>query len=384
MFDTLRLSSVLQRSHPPPAYKQYEYLIGIRGLLTIQTFLWMFLSLFVPAAVKTPSLESQSPGPFYAVILRKTLGVLLWNPSLIYSSIIFLSARTICIPFLSSPSRVALASILFRRTVRLFFPCLALLGFSWLLLSQTDGYQAIDKFRTLTKNTNISTPYRLPHALAFLNSTFDLFWITKNYATQAASRAFPSGTLYVVSLVYMQSYTVFMTMVIVPYTRNSWRVKSLAGFIVAAWWVQSWAWYSVSGLLLADAIINMDLRAKALRGLPLLGNRLRAPIWLVYGIMVVAGFLMQYLWTAWRPQYQNYELEGHTGLYNASPLNGGLDLDQPQARDDNYLIILGFFLLADTYEFLQRVLSMSFFVHLGNRSFSTFSLPLNPHIHTRS
>ncbi|KAL2008172.1 hypothetical protein VTN00DRAFT_8154 [Thermoascus crustaceus] len=38
-------------------------------------------------------------------------------------------------------------------------------------------------------------------------------------------------------------------MLIIPYTRNSWRVKGSILFIVTAWWVQSWAWYSVTGLI---------------------------------------------------------------------------------------------------------------------------------------
>jgi hypothetical protein len=58
-----------------------------------------------------------------------------------------------------------------------------------------------------------------------------------------------------------------MTMVIIPYTRRSWRVKGALLFIITAWWVQSWAWYSITGLLFADMATNMDFKVKAQRGI---------------------------------------------------------------------------------------------------------------------
>jgi hypothetical protein len=63
------------------------------------------------------------------------------------------------------------------------------------------------------------------------------------------------------------SFTIYMTMVIIPYTRRSWRVKGAFFFIITAWWVQSWAWYSITGLLLADVTTNMDFKVKAQRGI---------------------------------------------------------------------------------------------------------------------
>ena len=57
----------------------YEYLMGVRGLLAIQSFLWVFLTTFVPTAVK----DSQNPtGPGYQIFLRKILSVIFWNDGL--------------------------------------------------------------------------------------------------------------------------------------------------------------------------------------------------------------------------------------------------------------------------------------------------------------
>src|SRR5436305_13397197 len=87
--------TVLFRQRCPPINDQ-RYLLGIRGLLVIQSFLWVFLQTFVPAVVKD---SNNTTGPNYQITLRKSLSVLFWNESLIYSAFIFLSPRTICIPF---------------------------------------------------------------------------------------------------------------------------------------------------------------------------------------------------------------------------------------------------------------------------------------------
>lgn len=75
------------------------YLLGLRGFLVIQYFPWVFLQTFVPVAVK----DSANPlGSTYERVLRQVLSVLIWNDSLIYSSLNILSARTICIPYLGN------------------------------------------------------------------------------------------------------------------------------------------------------------------------------------------------------------------------------------------------------------------------------------------
>jgi hypothetical protein len=62
-----------------PVVPGYEYLTGVRGLLTIQCFLWVFLTTFVPAAVKN---SGNTAGPGYQIFLRKILSVVFWNGGL--------------------------------------------------------------------------------------------------------------------------------------------------------------------------------------------------------------------------------------------------------------------------------------------------------------
>ncbi|KAI9679944.1 MAG: hypothetical protein M1817_004959 [Caeruleum heppii] len=346
---------------------EQRYLLGLRGFLVVQTFLWAFLQTFVPTTVKNSNNDSGSNAQ---VIVRKTLSVLFWNEPLIFSSIILLSARTICVPFLKDYSRIALASAAFRRGIRLWFPCAVALAMIKIIFSQT-GLRYIDDFRAVTENRSFATPYDIPNTLAYFNSVFNLFWTTFNYRRQAGSTAFPTQTLWIVSLLYQQSYTIYVTMVIIPYTRSKWRVKAYMIFIATAWWVQSWAWYSITGLLLADAVVNMDFKARSQRGIHI-WRSIRCPSWVPYVFLMGAGLLLRYIWTAVAPEHENDELIGHGGLYYRGAFNTQPNPDQPQARIDIYALLVGFLLCLEHFDFLQKVFSNRFLLYLGSRSFSYY------------
>ena len=346
-----------------------EYLLGLRGLLVIESFLWVFLQTFVPAAVKDATLEAE--GPFYQVVLRKSLSVLFWNENLLYSFFILLSARNLAIPFFHEPSKLAVASAVFRRGLRLWFPTAVALAIPTLAFSQL-GMDYIENFRTATGNDSFNVPYYLSNALIYFNSVFNLFWQTNTFYSQSGSTAFPSQTLWIVNVIYQQSFTVFIVMVIIPYTRSAWRVKGAFAFILTAWWVQSWAWYSITGLLFADMVMNMGFKEKAQKGIPIpFRKRFRIPSWIPYLVVMAAGLVMQYLWTAWRPSFENAEIQIHTGLYYGGELNADVDPSQPQARDDNYLLILGFMFCLETFDWLQMIFRNPLFIYLGKRSLST-------------
>lgn len=266
--------------------KQWQnHLLGIRGILAIQSFLFVFFQTFLAAAVVD---SKNTIGPLYQIVLRKTLSVLFWNEPLIYSFIIFLSARTVCIPYLNVPDRATCSSTLFRRGIRLWIPTFVAFSLSAAAFSTTSTAY-ISNFLRITNNQSTTTPKPIPNFLVYLNSLFNIFWTTRDYSSQAANKSFPSGTLWIVSLLFQQSYTVYMTMIIVPYTRPAWRVKVLIIFILAAWWVQSWAWYSISGLLLADIVHNMDFRRRAASGLRM--GQFTIPLWPLCLVLIFVGVL---------------------------------------------------------------------------------------------
>jgi hypothetical protein len=341
-----------------------NYLIGLRGLLVFQSFLFVFFQTFLPAALPD---SKNVDGPGYQVALRKSFSVLFANESLIYSWIIFLSARTICLPYLANKTREVGASSVFRRGIRLWIPTFIAYSFAAAAFSTTST-DYISDFLTTTGNISTTAPMRIQNFLIYFNSLFEIFWVNKRYVDQAANDVFPSGTLWIVSVLFQQSYTVYITMVIVPNTRTSWRVKAMLAFIVAAFWVQSWAWYSVTGLIIADAVLNMDFKVRSQRGFKI-GN-FTIPIWPLYAAMVFTGVVLQFIFISGKTDMRDNELWGHTALYDDGFLNENVDMDQPMARVDNYLIILGSMLLVETFEWPRSVLRGRFFVSLGKRSFS--------------
>ncbi|KAF2657854.1 hypothetical protein K491DRAFT_714146 [Lophiostoma macrostomum CBS 122681] len=359
--------------------KSHDYIIGLRGLLTLSSFLYIFLVVFAPAAVAHSQNATSTPSSTLHKIL-KFFSILFWNEGIIYSGFILLSARTIALPFiyisksseietLLSP-RLSIVGSVFRRGIRLWVPIAISLAISVGVFHGL-GYEYVNEFAENTGNLSILVPYKINNVLVWFNSAFQMFWVTQKYSEQSASFAFPGQMLWVVNVVYMQSFTIYMTMVIIPYTRRSWRVKGAIFFIITAWWVQSWAWYSITGLLLADMVTNMDFKVKAQRGIKLY-NTIYLPSYVPYACILASGLIMQYLWTAWRPQYQDQEIIAHGGLYYTGGLNEDFDVNQPQARDDNYLVLLGLMLIVETNDLVQYVLANRVFVSLGRRSLSFF------------
>ncbi|KAF1945376.1 hypothetical protein EJ02DRAFT_53729 [Clathrospora elynae] len=343
-----------------------NYLIGLRGLLALQSFLFVFFQTFLPAAVPD---SKNTDGPKYQVVIRKSFSVLFANEALIYSWVIFLSARSICLPYLVDHTREVCASSVFRRGIRLWAPTFVAYSLAAAAFSTTST-DYITQFLNQTGNISATKPMRLRNFLVYFNSLFDIFWLNKNYGSQAANAAFPSGTLWIVSVLFQQSYTIYISMLIVHSTRKSWRVKAMLVFIVTAFWVQSWAWYSITGLLIADAVLNMDFQARSRNGFQV--KRFRVPIWPLYAAMVVTGVALQFLFISWDPRMRNDELNGHASVYQNGMLNQILDEGQPLLRFDNYLIILGSMLLIETWEWPRKVLRNQAFVALGRRSFSAF------------
>jgi hypothetical protein len=369
---SLSLPKMLLPNHPAlDPDDEILYLTGLKGLFALQSFIWVYLHTFIPTLVSAPSSDLNVPGPLYQVILRKAFSVLFWNENLIYSAFILLSARCISIPFLNNSTGAQVAGSQFRRSIRLLFPAavsLAIIYITWSCISPAYLSQYVAK----SGNTLLETPYQFPNALAYFNSISNLFWITNDYFTQAASLAFPTQTLCILSVIFQQSYTVYMTMIIIPYTRPSWRVKALLIFILSAFWVQSWAWFSITGLLISDMVHNMDFKSKARSGIPIFKSSYRLPTWVAGILLMVAGLVLQYLYTAWRPEYQNVLLEGHAGLYYSGGLNYKYDVHQPQAKDDNYLILVGLLVVVEAYDVVQRILRVSALVYLGRRALSEF------------
>ncbi|KAK4994225.1 hypothetical protein LTR66_005695 [Elasticomyces elasticus] len=356
-------SSLQTRATQTLAPTQQDYLTGLRGLLVLKSLAWILLQTFVPTIV-SPGTE----GPFYQSILRKVCSPLLWNQSLICSFFVILSARTVCVPFLQEPSVTRYAASLVARPLRVGVPLTIALIIAFAIFTNTGTAQKISETASLLQNAHIAVPRPPQSPLVAFNAIFNTLWVVRDFSLQAANQAWPSATLWVPSLVYSQSYTVYIAMVILPFTRPSWHIQGLLLFSAASFWLESWGWYSATGLLLADISINPQLRRKLTSGFGLI-NGLICPSWVFALVLLTIGAVFKYIWTAF-PQHLDAELVLHPTLHLSDSLN--FDVHQPYPRLDDYLVVVGTMLLLECSTWLQRCFSARLMVHLGKRSLSVF------------
>jgi hypothetical protein len=181
-----------------------NYLIGLRGFYVIQSFLFTFLQVFAPSAVAhTPNAIDAPSSTLHKAL--KFVSILFWNDGIIYSAFILLSARTICLPFMTSGagSKSSIAGSVFRRGLRLWLPVAVALAISTGAF-RAIGYHHVDAFAEKTTNLSILTPYKIDNALIYFNAVFNLFWVTTKYSDQAGSYAFPGQMTWVINVIYQQ------------------------------------------------------------------------------------------------------------------------------------------------------------------------------------
>ncbi|KAF7508182.1 hypothetical protein GJ744_009479 [Endocarpon pusillum] len=360
----------LQHLTKPPLREEHSqiYLTGLRGILVLESILWILFLIFVPG-LTTADISS----PIYQQGLRKGLQVLLWDYSFIASFFLILSARVICVPFLADSSSTKYARTLIRRPIEIGLPLFVAAAIAFVTFDRT-GTDTVTKFATNYSNPLVQPVVVPSSALALVNSIYNTLWVVRDFSNQAANHAWPSMTLWSPSLIYFQSYTVYIAMVILPFTRPRWHIQGLLLFILAAWWMNSWGWYSATGLLLADISINPTLKADFQDGFHITkGYCLRNSF--IGAVLAVAGLAMKYVWVAARPDLEHAELKIHPSLYFSDNFSvETFDTSAPYPRIDNYLLILGILLLVEAFEPVQKFLAGNrTLLFFGKRSFSFFT-----------
>lgn len=355
--------SAIKEVAAPERSIRHPYITGLRGILVIESFVWVFFQTFIPALT-----SNETSGPIYQDILRYLFSVPLWNASFIHNFFIILSMRTICVSFLEKPTGQKYAATIIRRNVRIVLAVGAASGLSMLIFWQI-GTQYIDEFKAILPNNSIQTPSVVYDGGAAIGSLFNLFWLIQDFYTQAANSFWPTATLWVPSVIYYQSFTVYFLMVILPFTRPKWHIRGLFLFALGSFWMEYWGWYSATGLFFADLATNPTLKTELKAGLKVRGDA-RIPYWTFALVSLAAGVALKYFVIV-LPQYVNKELVLHPYLdlsenYSvASTVAAG-----PYARFDDFLVIVGIMIAVELFEPAQRFLSLSPLVFLGERSLS--------------
>jgi hypothetical protein len=300
------------------------------------------------------------------------LSPLLWDESFIFCFFIMLSARTVAVPFLRDVSSATYARSLIARPIRMGIPLAVGLALSCVIFS-TINTQYLEDFARLQGNPYLRAPEKPASALACFNSIWNLLWVTRDYSLQMGNLAFPSWTLWVPSAIYLQSYTVYIFMVVLPYSRPAWHVTGLLMFAFGSWWFNSWGWYSATGLFLADVAINPPLRTAFFRGYTNQSGSVRIPYWTLAMIFLGIGTGLKYMWTAALPDlFWSGESHAHPARYLGGSSFGYFDGTQPYPRMDNWMVIVGLMLLIEYSEMAQKILGSKPFKLVGRRALSKF------------
>jgi hypothetical protein len=351
---------------PPRDSDKRLYLYGIRGILAICGVTTVFVQTFVPRLA-----WKDAEGPAYQNVLRVIFSPVLWDEHLLTSFFFILSAYAIALPFLSDPKPSTFAGSIIRRVVRLVVAVALASGISSGVFAGL-GTTYIERFIEIVPNNHINAPLVPENGLVALNSMFNIFWVVKDFYNQAANAFWPTQTLWNLSLIFCQSWTTYFLMVILPYTHTG----ALSLFALGSFWICSWGWYSAAALLLADYTTNLQLRLQLEEGITL-NKKLdwKLPYTLLASAMMIAGYAMKYTWAA-LPQYYNKELVLRPYLHLSERTNiSEYAASGPYARVDNFLVILGFLLLAETCVSLKHWLSVKPLVVLGKRSLSKSDIP---------
>ncbi|KAK4500360.1 hypothetical protein PRZ48_008549 [Zasmidium cellare] len=369
-FEELRHLANTMNGSPKTAHSPFEkdnHIYGLRGILLISSFLWLFFQTFIPTvATHTTS------GPGYQRLLRIIFGTVLWDESLISSFFFVLSARAICIRFLKDPTADNFAGTIFRRSIRLVVATGAALFISYGIFAGL-GTKYITSFKQTLQNNSINPPRVPKTALQGFNALFDMFWVVREYDGQAANAFWPSGTLGRISLLYNQSWTTFFLMVLLPFARPQWHPQVLLLFTFGAFWMCSWGWYNACALLVADATINSTLALKLVSGLTISEKKdWKVPYPLIGTFMIPIGLAMKYTWAVF-PRYVNDELVLHPYLdLSEQTTRRQFAAADPYPRVDNFFIIFGLLLTVETLPRVRDILSTPGLISLGKRSFSFF------------
>lgn len=353
-----RMTTAKQSGH-------HVYITGLRGILVVQSFFWTFFVTFIPTLA-----SSATVGPEYQVILRKIFSVPFWNESFIYNFFVILSMRTICVSFLTNPTGQTYAATVIRRTVRMVVIMAVGSGIATLILAQI-GTRFIDDFKTRLPNDSVMTPATARDVLMGFNSIFDLFWLTSDFFSQAANTFWPTATMWVPSVIYTQSFTVYFLMVILPYTRPEWHVKGMGLFALGCFWMGKWGWYSATGLIFADIAISTPLKSGFKAGWKV-RNDWHVPYWAVALVFAAIGISLKYAFVA-RPHDVNSLLVLQPYLDLSENFSRSQYVKNgPYARLDDWFVIVAVMIVVELFEPVQYFLSFKPLVWIGERSFSVF------------
>ena len=356
------------------------YLEGIRGILGLQTLIWIFFRLFAPAIVTDTDLDGTRPATFvdaspqWMNVLRKAVTPLLFDGSLQMTFFIVLSGRTILQTYIERREAVALSGPAFRRPFRMVPPVAITLAIVSILIV-AGAFQYADDLATALSNPIAEPPAIWSSTLEYFNSLVVYFFSPTESKTARAVTFIPiAGVMWFIQVTFQQVYVLIVFAWILPYTVLRYKSIGLVGLILVTAWVGRWSWYTLTGLAIAEySVVYLPILPE--RGIPLdrRGQRFLHP-WIPAAALALLGVFFKYLWAAALPGMADNEIIAHADP-NTGKLNHNIDpAITAYPRYDDWLLVTGTLILIELSPRVQAVLSIKPLAYLGRLSFCTFSL----------
>lgn len=359
-----------KRSH------RLAYLEGLRGILGLQVLVWTFFRIFAPAIVADRDLDGVYPAAFlshapeWQNVLRKALSPLLFDGELQAAMFVILSGRASLHTFVERRVALGLSGAAFKRPFRFLFPMAITLALVSLVIA-VNGFRYAPQVSAALENQLAQPPQQFSSALEYFNSIL-FFFSTQSYFKTARATLFipPSGTLWIIPMLFQQTYVMIIVAFTLPYTILRYKNLGMILLILTTAWVGRWSWYTLTGLLLAEwSTVYLQLLPSNWIPVNRQGNR-RIPIWLPGLLFVLLGTTLKYLWIAALPQDFNNEyvahVDGNTGKLNYS-INPAL---VAYPRYDNWLLATGLLYLVEISATTRRILANKVLVYIGRWAFS--------------
>ncbi|SNX83943.1 uncharacterized protein MEPE_02651 [Melanopsichium pennsylvanicum] len=352
------------------------YLEGLRGVLGLQVLVWTFFRIFAPAIVADRDVDGVYPAQFlsrspeWQTLLRKVLSPVLFDGELQAAFFVILSGRASLQTFIERRVAISLAGAAFKRPFRFLLPMAVTLGLVSMVIA-VNGFRYASEVSTALGNQIAQPPSQWGSALEYFNSLL-FFFSTSSYYRMARATQFipPSGTLWIVPVLFQQTYVMIILAFALPYTVVKYKNLGIILLILTTAWVGRWSWYTLTGLLLAEWS-TIYLQLLPAKGIPLNRRASRhVPVWLPGVIFLALGVFSKYIWVAAFPEAANREIIAHVDG-NTGKLN--YDTDPAQVafpRYDNWMLATGVLYLVEISPSFQRVFAAKPLAYLGRWSFS--------------
>lgn len=364
-----------------PRSKRLPYLEGLRGILGLQVLVWTFFRIFAPAVVADRDIDGVYPAAFlstaptWQTVLRKVLSPVLFDGELQAAFFVILSGRTALHTFIERRQAVSLAGAAFKRPFRFLLPMAVTLALISLVIA-VNGFRYAPDLSAALQNQLAQPPQQWTSALEYFTSVL-FFFSTPFYFKNARATTFipPSGTGWVVPVVFQQTYVLIILAFTLPYTTMRYKNMGFLLLILATAWVGRFSWYTLTGLLIAEwSTVYLQLLPRSAKGdrrIPINAEGSRSISAYLPGVILTAlGVLLKYLWIAAFPAHANAEyvahVDGNTGKlsYNVDPAVNAYP------RYDNWLLATGLLYLLELSPRTQRLLSVKPLVYVGRWAFS--------------